>query len=304
MTAVNDAGKPKQDRLSKRELAARYGFAVRVIYSDPEIRALFERALDASKGQWTQAKFMSKLQDTKWYRSNSEYFRKAWAAEKTGGQDWKTQLETARNTVARRAAVLGATLRPRQLEELTQRYLYEGWFDGPRREMLDSALAQYAEVTAGESARRAAEWREAAFNYGITLDDAWINKANRSIIRGESTSDTWDSEIRDRAKQRFAPIADRIDRGETTREALSDYLAAMSDILEIRPQDVDLNDRLIRRAMGAEVNDPEKGQTGMMSVFDFEAELRKDPRWKQTGNGRRAHMELADELMRSFGFKK
>ena len=117
-------GQMASDPLSREQLAAQYGFALRVIYSDPELAKLFE---DAVSQGWNAQLFQTSLQNTNWYQTNNEYARKAWTAERMGGADWQASLTDARNTVRQEAVKVGADLSDQEAESLARQYLYGGY---------------------------------------------------------------------------------------------------------------------------------------------------------------------------------
>lgn len=287
------------DPLSKKELAQKYGFALRVLKSDPELWSLFRRAVagETAGDQWTADKFTVELQNSSWWRENNEYARRAWTAQQLGGADWKASVENAESVVQRRATSYGVALNKTQLRDLATRYLYEGWEDPRRIGFLDSALSDYLnkENSVGDVEFQT-DLRTLAFNYGVKVDDSFIDKLQRQIMRGVLTAEQAEQQIIDKAKSKYAPIADKIDQGQTTREALSMYISSMSDLLELGGEDkVDLNDPLLKQAMSGE-----DGQ--MMSVWDFEKAARRDERWKNTKNGQMTYVSFAQEFMKQLGF--
>jgi len=294
-------GLPKPDIKDKKTLAEEYGYALNVIYANDELRKLFEEALNAKKGQWTPEKFKAGLKNTKWYQNHSQSWRDAWVAQKTGGEDWKTQVLDARRLVRERANALGIKISDKQIQDLGKRFLFEGWMDPKNSGEFDAALAKFYNKkdfgSGGEAQQIIDRLKQMAHQYGVKFNDGWFAKANRSIFQQQSTVETWEQEIKDRAKSKYQPIAAKIDQGFTTREALDPYLTSMQEILEIPADQVNLNDPLISKAL--RMDDPE-GE-GLMSLYDYQTELRKDPRWQSTGNGRRTIMDSMQDFMRSMG---
>lgn len=289
------------DPLSAKELAAEYGFALRILKADPELWKLFQRAVKGKTAgeQMTEKAFTAALQNTSWWRENSEYARNAWAAQKLGGQDWKTTVETSEQLVQQRAAFYGIRLNKNDLRDLAIRYQYEGWSDQRRLGLLDSALSKY--LNKGDStgdAQFQTDLRKLAWSYGVSIDDAYIDKLQKQIMRGQITQETADQMIRDKAKSKYAPIADKIEQGQTTREVLSQYISSMNDLLELGGDDqVNIDDPLIRQALGG--NSP-GGEP--MSAWDFEKLVRRDARWKDTKNGQMSYVNVAQGFLKSLGF--
>ncbi len=76
------------------------------------------------------------------------------------------------------------------------------------------------------------------------------------------------------------------------------YIESMGRLLEVNPQDIDLNDPKIRQALSARNKD---GQVGPKTVWEFENDLRKDPRWMQTNNARESMMSTGREVLSLMG---
>lgn len=288
------------DPLSKKELADKYGYALEVIYANPELRKLFERALNAEDGQWESSLFIARLKDTEWWK-NGKYWRTAWVTEKEG-TEWDNTISSAREVVGRRAVALGATLDDKSLDRMARRYVYEGWFEGSRATFLDNALSDFIGGDTADREDTETTLRQTAWNYGIdkTFDDAWYTKSLRRIARGETTVEALTAEMRQQAQSKYKPFSAALERGQTTREAVGSYTTAMSELLEIDASKIDLDDPLLKRAWTGKVD--QEGGSEVMSVYDFETLVRQDSRWRATGNGRKATMSTAMQFLQGLGF--
>lgn len=74
----------------------------------------------------------------------------------------------------------------------------------------------------------------------------------------------------------------------------SPYKKAMAAILEINPETISLSDPVLRSAIGP---------NGEMSLYDYQRQLRKDPRWQYTSNAREDVSTAALQVLRDFGFQ-
>ena len=68
----------------------------------------------------------------------------------------------------------------------------------------------------------------------------------------------------------------------------------MASVLEINPETINLNDKVLRSAIG-----PDKE----MSLYDFQKMLRKDDRWQYTSNAKEEVSGIALGILRDFGFQ-
>lgn len=287
------------DRVSRDVLAQRYGYALDVLYSNDELKDLFLRAFNDDDGQWTAERFVAELKGTNWW-ANGEYWRKAWVMREEG-IEWDNQLRGAKQVILDRAAGFGVQLTDDQLNKLATRYLFEGWYDGPRGSLLDNELSKLITGTSVGSTDYRAQLRALAYEYGVEklLDDSWYQNALQRLARKDTSMDALTADIRKMAISKYAPLASSIENGQTTRSALKGYTSSMSQILELDETKIDLEDPILKQAyMGP------AGQDGssLMTLFDFETLLRKDPRWQKTMNGRQTTLNAAQGFLQSLGF--
>jgi len=290
------------DKLSAEQLAADYGYALQVINADPEIKAVFEQAVEE---QWTPARFTAALRNTNWYQNNSEYAREAFILRSMGGADWEEAQNNARLAVEQAAVDAGAQLTPEQIQQLALRYINEGWDRPGRGTLLSRALSE--DITAGPtgSLRGMAgnvedQLRQTAFMNGITYDSGFFTSAAKSINSQLSTLDDWERDIRDKAASLYPVFQNQIKAGVSVRELASPYINLMSQTLEIDPNQINLNDPYIRSALGGF---DDSGNPQATNLWDFQKKLRNDPRWMNTLQANNEIAGMADRVMQMFGLR-
>jgi len=96
----------------------------------------------------------------------------------------------------------------------------------------------------------------------------------------------------------FPGLKDQIANGMSVRDAASPYLSGMSSILEVNPESVDLFDPTIRKAL---TSTDANGKSVLTPLWQFESQLKKDPRWLQTNNARDDLMSTTHGLLQSWG---
>ena len=72
------------------------------------------------------------------------------------------------------------------------------------------------------------------------------------------------------------------------------YKSTMAATLELNPEAINLNDPILRSALG-----PEKE----MTMYDFQKSLRKDPRWQYTNNAKEDVFQSVNKVLQDFGFQ-
>ena len=289
---------PEADRLSRKELAQSYGYALELIYSVPELEKLFKRALNAKKGQYTSERFTAELQATNWYKENDQYYRAAWTAEQIGGADWQTEQQNAELAVQNAARTLGADLTPEETAALARRYLYEGWSDPARSGLLAEALSQ--EITymptaqgmmlQGQAGTFTDRLKSQALANGLKFNDDYYLSAARSVASGLMTENDFQRDIQAQAASMFPTYADEINAGMSVMDLASPYMTIYSQTMETSPYDVTLDNGDIRRAM-----------MDGMGLFEFQQMLREKPEWMSTKQAEDSVADISLRVMKMFG---
>lgn len=302
------------DPLSREEMAAQYQSAIGLIYSVPEITDIFEKAV---KQQWTGQdginKFNAAVQNSNWYQTNNQYFRKAWAAENFGkvdGQtsaDWQASIDGARMAVQRAATDLGSNITPAQMDSLARRYVYEGWGEPGRGQLMATALSENIgslpddrgriDLT-GASGNLADDLKKVAAANGINYSDNWYQSAAKSVASGLTTADDWDRDLREQAAGMWGIYGDKIRAGQNAYDLASPYINVMAQEFDMDPNQITLNDNHIRSAlMGVD----DQGNPTSKSLWDFQKSLREDPRWMQTKGALDEVSSTANSILKTFG---
>lgn len=297
----NPKNKParKPDRLTRKELAQSYGYALRVIYSVPELRELFERAVSAKEGQYTAQRFQAELENTAWYQNNDQYFRKAWTAEQLGGADWQADLQEARMAVQNAARQFGADVTPEELDSLARRYIYEGWNEPSRQGLLADALSQEIAYMPTESGGMALRGQAGTFTdslksmalaNGLRYNDDWYLSAARSVASGLTDEGYWERELRRQAASMFPNYSEQINAGVNAFDIATPYINVFAQTMEMSPYELTLDNPDIRRAM-----------MDGMGLFEFQQMLRDKPEWMNTKQAEDKTSEISLQIMKMFG---
>ena len=303
MTAAEKkAAQREKDKLDRAELEASYKSAVGIIYAVPELQQLFEDALNS---EWTAASVKAAVQSSDWYRANNEYFRTAWAKASIGGADWTATQETARLAVQAAATAKGRTLTAAELEANTQRYIYEGWGEVGRQQLLNDALAVGLTTgtdgfMAGAAGDLQQTLKDVANRNGLPLSQGYYESAAKSVASGLTTENDWIRDLRAQAASLWPSYADKINAGVDVGDLASGYVNTMANTLEINASEISLNDPSIREALSSF---DDKGNPLPMGLWDFQNKLRNDPRWMNTKQATDSISETANTVLEMFGLR-
>lgn len=152
-------------------------------------------------------------------------------------------------------------------------------------------------VLGGRAGKNLAELTKTAKANGLDLNKAFGGQVQnwlQSIEQGESV-DTYKQIIRSVAKLGLPDkVGGLLDQGVDLETIYSPYRRQMASLLEVDEDAINLDDPLLRAAIG-----PDKEQT----LYDYKKMIRKDPRWQYTDNAREEVSTAALGILRDFGFQ-
>lgn len=289
-------------RLSGDELAEQYGFVAGLLNSNPELKKLFAKA---TSGQWTTEKFQAELRDTKWWKSHSseerEFLVLKFGDPKTADQ----KLSQSYIAIRQLAAQIGLRVDKSNVDwirTLAYNQVAKGWTDAQLRNAIGQKIvfSQNGKmVLQGEAGEAYEKIKAYALNMGVTMSHYWIGSAARDIARGLGTEEEYQSKIREQAKALYPTWQKQIEAGQTVADIASPYLSSMQNILEIPQGSITLDDKTIKSAL--QNKNKVTGQSEVMPLWQFENQLRNDPRWKGTQNAQNGMMQVAHQVLADFG---
>jgi hypothetical protein len=291
--------------ITKESAASEWGMALAAINSNSELKAIFNEAWNALKTgvEWSPQKFANKIQSTKWYTTRSEQQRNYYIAKNDPTQKAEFDAKIASNKESLRsiANTLGAVLTDAELTALADENLMNGWNES----QIKSNLSKYIKYSAdpnsgfdsliGEAGNVEDQIRGFAEKMGISVDNAWVLDQSRKAIAAGSNIQPAEDFIRARAKEKYAAYATELDT-TTVADLSYNYRSSMANTLELGIEEISMDDSLIKKAMA--VGD---GQGGKKNLFQFEQELRQDPRWAKTKNAKESSTSVVNDVLSTFG---
>lgn len=296
LTAVSPSIASAQPKLDMATLEQQYGIAAAVINSDKQLRDLFSQAI--SQGLSTAA-FTAKLQNTAWFKNHSDSQRQLLLTQYTDPATYAQNIKQEFTHVQVTAAGLGAILSERYCMSLAQQALAHNWSS----EQLQQALAGSIWYTStghlgGDAGKQEMTLRALAANNGVDFDQNWYLNAARSVEAGTQSEQYYEGQIRQQAANTYKAYANQINSGMNLSDLASTYMQSMSKVLEINTPT--LSDPTIRKAL--QWTNPSTKAVEQMPIWQFEDQLRQDPRWQQTNNARDSMYSVAHQVLQNFGF--
>lgn len=164
------------------------------------------------------------------------------------------------------------------------------------RPLLEEAIAGEQDLmgAAGNAENELLSW---ASSNGLQLSRQTIAKYVSNVVTNRQSLDDVKSDLRRTYLAGMYPgWADKINEGFDPSEIFEPYRNAASNLLEL--PEIGLDDPIMKRASQAIGAD---GKPVQLPLYQFEQEVRKDPRWQKTNNAVESYNRLADQVLGMFG---
>lgn len=295
-----ESGGGKTPSIDPTVLAEQYGLVKQLIDSVPELKTLFNKAV---KEGWVAEKFQASLKNTKWWKSTSEtqrqYLIKSITDPATHRRDWNTQFYRI-NELGNSLGLFNVGGNKQLIDHLVYNVMYNGWSDAQLKyEMANFLMLSPEGGLAGAGGQFQSKMSQMAWANGVKLDSNWYLNNYRNIMKGVVTEEQTMRDIRNQAAAMFPAFREQIMAGQNVMDIASPYITGMSNILELNQGDLDLFDPMIKGALN--YKDPKSGATGAKPLWQWEVDLRKDPRWNSTNNAREGLMAVGHKVAQDMG---
>lgn len=286
-----------QAQLDMQTLAQDYGIAYNVLNAIPDLKKVFGEAV---AGSWSTAKFTSELQNTEWYKSNSDSQRQMILLQKTDPATYRQNVQQKLMQIQELATAVGASLTPRNLNNLAILALSTNMSD----EQITHALGGYIQMTkdghfGGAAGQAEMNMRGLAANLGLSLTDQQVSSYATRIATGQSTLEDMQGFLRSQAASKYPAYAKDIQAGANLSDLAQQYVSTYNNTLE--QSGTTLSNPTIQSAL--QYKDAQ-GNPAQLPVWQFEQMLKQDPRWQQTNNARESLMSSAKQVLSDFGFQQ
>lgn len=292
--------------------AAQYGWSLAVLRSAPELSKLFDRAIS---GGYNQARFVAELRNTAWYRQHSESVRQARVLQKADPTEYTQRVKQYAAQIADQyyqmtGHRMGGPTAAHLGEQAFQLGMNDAQMMDLTRDTVQSANLMKTGLggTLGESER---QLRQASEDYGIDLSDTYVMRAMNNIAWQNTDVTSEINKLRQMAKSRYPAYADQLDAGVTVKDIAEPFRQLMSKTLEISDQAIRINDRQIQNALTYAPKSAKEGANNSgqkptaptgMPLWQFEQQLKNDPRWNKTKGAQDAMLSAGRQVLTDLGF--
>lgn len=292
----------------------------------PELGDLLVKAVDE---KWDEKKFLSSLQLTKWWQSNSAVFRdriiskakydelKAQGVDVSKSEYGQYLRQKMADVKDRAKKLAGVTLTDEQAQQVVEK-IYNGNLDDDPLAITRLLVPFISKVTdryagtdvttyGGQALQNYQVLQAIAKSNGLTLKDILPQISavttggdlEKAVLQGLASGDIDINRVAQNARMVAAQgqpqyVRDLLNQGYDLEQIYAPYKTAMASVLELNADQIDLNDPTLRGAIN---------NKGDMNIFDFKNALRKDSRWQYTGAAKKEVADSVLKVLQDFGFQ-
>lgn len=278
------------------ELAARYGYSVSFLTTNPELKGLVDQAVAED---WDTKRFVAAAQSTNWWQTTSESARQAQAEAAQDPATFAMKIEAQTMKVRMVAQEIGAIVPDSILSSMGEDMVRTGMGEEQLKALLSHYITFTEEGTLGGTAGQAQfKLKQLAYMNGVDMsDDAIMNYAQQAAAGVTSIQDA-EQNIRNMAMSMYPNYAEQINAGTNVIDIAQPYIQTMAKTLEINPADLKLTDPRIKEALnGLDAN----GNPSGITFTNFQNRIRQSPEWLKTNNARETMMDVGNRVLKDMG---
>ena len=324
--APSGAKKPSkfEDLISRTEFW--YNLPDYIFSVNPALKDILVKAVDQD---WDEAKFLAAAQQTPWWQQNSAAIRtrivdKAKYDELRGQgldvskTDYALDSGAIRRKIQNLAQQKGAKLSENQLDQIVAQ-AYNGFLENDSlalTKLISPYIGQIPAILKGATGISTTYSGEALQNYqalqniarqnGFKLTDILPNistattggNLDNAVLQKIANGELDVNAIAQNARMLAAAgqpqyVRDLLGQGYDLSAIYAPYRNTMASVLEINPDQIDLNDPTLRMGI------TDKGD---MNLYDYNRLLRKDNRWQYTKQANDEASNAVQQVLKDFGF--
>lgn len=276
-----------------------YGFVGALANSNPDLRRILTRA---AAGNWTSDEFSRAVQDSPWWKNNSDAIKQANILKVTKPGEFAAQRDQLVGKARTIAAEMGVGLgegRHSELDHLVTMAQLHGWDEATLRQNIGHQLSGAHATFGGQAGQIQQQIRKTYADMGVPYSSYTVNLSTRHVLEGRGSLQSVQAEVAAAAKSRFPSLAAQIDAGMTVRQIADPYIQTKAQLLEVAPESITLQDATVKQGLS---HKDDKGQLGLMPLWQYEQWVKADPQWDKTKNARDAYSTMAHQIGRDWGF--
>lgn len=288
-----------QPVLSLDQLRSEYPTVAALITSVPELQQVYNQAVS---GTWSTDQFIAAIQNSHWWSQTSSTARQAFATMKADPATWNQNINNLQAQMTNTAAQLGVTLTPQQAQQIAIDAITNGYDQNTA--VLDQKMAAFLKPASGnhfggQAGSYEDQIRQSMMDLGVFMPETQLDNQIQQIVAGKQSVQGVSAQLRTQAASMYPAYSNQINSGMNLSDIASPYMQRAQQLLEMGPGSVNIQTPMIKQALQY----TQDGQPTAMPMYDFEKQVRQDPRWRSTDNAQDAFMSNAHQVLVNFGFE-
>lgn len=276
----------------------------------PELHNLL---LDAVTRGLTDKEFANEVTNSTWYRTHGDAVRQSIILQYSDPATYQQQLNAAGKKVSDVMRQMGITsgVTNSQYVAMAKQVQMGTITDDDLQKQLSAYFGYgsghygpgYKEGSAtGTAAQYDTQLRTLYAQYGQAPQPGQLAYRVQQLLSGSAKIEQYEEQAKVAAKAMYPGLSNSIDQGMTVKDLAQPYIQSMSNLLELDPSSIGLNDRMIKQAMQGTGATAKGQQPSATPVWQFEQQVRSDPRWQYTVNAHNETGALLSQLGKDWGF--
>lgn len=285
--------------LSLDQLRSEYPTVAALITSVPELQSIYNQAVS---GTWSTDKFIAAIQNSQWWASTSSTARQAFATMKADPATWNQNINNLQTQMQSVAAQLGVQLTPQQAQQIAVDAITNGYDQNTA--VLNQKMAEFLKPASGnhfggQAGSYEDQIRQSMMDLGVFMPESQLQNQIKQIVAGKQSVQGVTAQLRTQAASMYPAYSNQINSGMNLSDIASPYMQRAQQLLEMGSGSVNIQTPIIKNALQYTVD----GKPTAMPMYDFEKQVRQDPRWLSTDNAQDAFMSNAHQVLVNFGFE-
>jgi hypothetical protein len=276
-----------------------YGYIATLANSIPELKTILNRAL---AGKWTPDKFSQAVQDSRWWKVNSDQVKQNAILKATKPGEYNAQRNAMIAKIRTLAKGMGVGLTEGAhgtLANLVNHAMALGWDDTTLQQNIGHYYTFRGGMSTGQAGALQQQLRQIRADYGLGNSDQMDAHHVHAILMGTESVDSFRAAAEQSALSRYPGFAQQLREGQTMAQIADPYIQTIAQTLEMSPSDVDMMDPSVQKALQAK---DQHGNNVPMTLWQVADMMRQDPRYDHTKQAVNDAYSMINQIGKDWGF--
>lgn len=278
------------------------GFAKALLNSDPTLKKVFDQAISQGWYKSTTGldRFQAAIRNTQWWTKRSDTQRTFDERAYSDSTGLHQEIGKQYDDIVAQAKSLGVTLNPSDAWNMAKAALRNGMSPQEISNAISTHLTYNGGTASGSTGVAVDQIKSLASSYYVPTTNAQLQDWSRQIAAGTMKVEDLTDYFKNQALASMPYLQKQLDSGLTVKQIADTYKAQMAQTLELAPDAIQDQDPTIMKALQFK---DDKGQVGLMPLYQYDQMLKADPRWNKTEQAHNTYMGITSSLLKTWGLQ-